>query len=135
MESGTLTLPTKMETTTIPFNFLEVYFNIPDIMIDALKDDLKCTKPEDLHKTALQLYKLYSLRTKLKNCLTLDLTHDIETSMPTGIRNKDGHILFIKIFSHTFPDKEAHKRIIYEYILKLKITQSNNMEAFQQELI
>jgi hypothetical protein len=36
--------------------------------------------------------------------------------------------------SHTFPDKEAHKRIIYEYILKLEITESNNMEGFQREL-
>jgi hypothetical protein len=36
--------------------------------------------------------------------------------------------------SRTFPDKEAHKRIIYEYILKLEITESNNMEGFQREL-
>jgi hypothetical protein len=54
--------------------------------------------------------------------------------MPTGISNKYGRIFFIKIVSHTFLDKEAHKRIIYEYILKLEITESNNMEAFQGEL-
>jgi hypothetical protein len=41
---------------------------------------------------------------------------------------------FIKTVSHTFPDKEAHKRIIYEYILKMEITESNNMEGFQREL-
>jgi hypothetical protein len=54
--------------------------------------------------------------------------------MPTGIGNKDERIFFIKIVSHTLPDKEAHKRIIYEYILKLGITESNNMEGFQREL-
>jgi hypothetical protein len=54
--------------------------------------------------------------------------------MPTDLSNKDGHIFFIKIVSHTFPDKEAHKSIIYEYILKLEITESNNMERFQREL-
>jgi hypothetical protein len=74
------------------------------------------------------------LKTKLKDCLTPDLAHDIETSMPLGLSNKDGSIFFIKIVSHTFPDKEAHKCVIYEYILKLEITKSNNMEGFQGEL-
>jgi hypothetical protein len=74
------------------------------------------------------------LKKKLKNCLTPDLARDIETSMPPGLSNKDGCIFYIKIFSHTFPDKEAHTRIIYEYILKLEITESNNMEGFQREL-
>jgi hypothetical protein len=54
--------------------------------------------------------------------------------MPLGISNKDGSIFFIKIVSHTFPYKEAHKRIIYEYIIKLEIAESNNMEGFQREL-
>jgi hypothetical protein len=54
--------------------------------------------------------------------------------MPIGLSNKYGCIFFIKLISHTFPDKEAHKRIIYEYILKLEITESNNMEGFQREL-
>jgi hypothetical protein len=120
-----------MENTTKPFNFLEGYFAIPDNMADELKDDIKCTKQEDLQRPTSQLYRLYSLRTKIKNCLTPDLDRDIESSMPTRISNKDGRILFIKIVSHAFPDKEAHKHIIYEYILKLEITQSNNMEAFQ----
>jgi hypothetical protein len=61
---------------------------------------------------ASQLYKLYCFKKKLKNCLTTDLTHDIEASMPTGLSNNDGRIYFIKLVSHTFPDKEAHKRII-----------------------
>jgi hypothetical protein len=64
----------------------------------------------------------------------LDLAHDIEASMPLGLSNIDGRMFFIKLILHTFPDKEAHKRIIYEYILKLEITESNNMEGFQQEL-
>jgi hypothetical protein len=54
--------------------------------------------------------------------------------MPIGLSNKYGCIFFIKLVSHTFPDKEANKRIIYEYILKLEITESNNMEGFQREL-
>jgi hypothetical protein len=54
--------------------------------------------------------------------------------MPTGLRNKDGRIFFIKLVSHTFPDKEAHKQIIYKYILKLEITESNDMKGFQREL-
>jgi hypothetical protein len=54
--------------------------------------------------------------------------------MPTGLSHKDGRLFFIKLISNTFPDKEAHKRIIYEYILKLEITESNNMESFTREL-
>jgi hypothetical protein len=53
--------------------------------------------------------------------------------MPIGISNKNGRIFFIKLVSHTFPDKEAHKQIFYEYILKLEITESNNMEGFQRD--
>jgi hypothetical protein len=105
-----------------------------DALKDALKDDPKCTKQEDLQKPSSQLYRLYSLRKKLKNCLASDLPCDIETYMPTRISNKDDRIFFIKIFSDTFPDKEAHKHIIYKYILKLEITQSNNMEEFQRKL-
>jgi hypothetical protein len=41
-----------MDTKTRPVNFLEGYFNIPYTMIDALKDVLKGTKPEDLQKPA-----------------------------------------------------------------------------------
>jgi hypothetical protein len=81
-----------------------------------------------------QLFKLHCLNTKLKNCLTTDLPHDIDVSMPTGLSHKDGRLFLIKLVSHTFPDKEAHKRIIYEYILKLEITESNNMESFTREL-
>jgi hypothetical protein len=54
--------------------------------------------------------------------------------MSIGLSNKDGRIFFVKLVSHTFPDKEAHRGIIYEYILKLEITESNNMEGFQREL-
>jgi hypothetical protein len=54
--------------------------------------------------------------------------------MPTGLSNKDGRLFFIKLVSHTFPDKESYKRIIYEYILKLEINESNNMEIFTREL-
>jgi hypothetical protein len=100
----------------------------------GLQDDLINAKQMDLVTPGSQLYKLHCLKTKLKNCLTPDLARDIETSMPTGLSNKDGRILFIKIVSHTFLNKESHKRIIYEYILKLEITESNNMEGFQREL-
>jgi hypothetical protein len=41
---------------------------------------------------------------------------------------------FIKLVYHTFPDKEAHKQIMYDYILKLEITEANNMESFTREL-
>jgi hypothetical protein len=82
-------------------------------------NDLADAKIIDLISPASQLYKLHCLKTKLKNCLTTDLAHDIEASMPIGLSNKDELIFFIKLVSHTFPDKEAHKRIIYEYILKL----------------
>jgi hypothetical protein len=54
--------------------------------------------------------------------------------MPIELSNKDGRLFFIRLVSHTFADKEAHKQIIYEYILKLEITESNNMEGFQREL-
>jgi hypothetical protein len=103
-------------------------------MTCALQDELINAKQMDLVTPGSQLYKLHCLKTKLKNCLTPDLARDIETSMLTGLSNKYGRIFFIKIFSHTFPDKEAHKRITYEYILKLGITESNNMEGFQREL-
>jgi hypothetical protein len=48
--------------------------------------------------------------------------------------HKDGGLFFIKLKSHTSLDKEAHKRIIYEYILKLEITKSSNIESFTKEL-
>jgi hypothetical protein len=97
-------------------------------------NDLADSKIIDIVSVASQLYKLHCLKTKLKNCLTTDLAHDIKASIPIGLSNKDGRIFFIKLVSHTFPDKEAHKRIIYEYILKLEMTESNNMEGFQREL-
>jgi hypothetical protein len=117
-----------------PFNFLERYFDLPDNMKNALMNDLADAQIIDLISPASQLYKLHCLKTKIKNCLTTDLAHDIKASMPTGMSNKYGRLFFIKLVSHTFPDKEAHKRIIYEYILKLEITESNNMEGFQREL-
>jgi hypothetical protein len=103
-------------------------------MIDTLMNELADATQIDLVQPASQLLKLHCLKTKLKNCLTTDLTHDIDASMPTGLSHKDGLLFFIKLVSHTFPDKEAHKRIIYEYILKLEITESNNMESFTREL-
>jgi hypothetical protein len=103
-------------------------------MICGLQDDLIKAKQMDLVTPGSQLYKLHCLKTKLNNCLTPDLARDTETSMSTGLNNKNGRIFFIKFVSHTFPDKEAHKCIIYEYILKLEITESNNMEGFKREL-
>jgi hypothetical protein len=98
-------------------------------------NDLAGAKIIDLVSPASQLYKIHCLKTKLKNCLTTDLTLDIEASMQIGLSNKYGRLFFIRLISHTLPDKEAHKRIIYECILKLEITESNNMEGFQRELL
>jgi hypothetical protein len=103
-------------------------------MTNTLLNNLADAKKIDLVSPSSQLYKLHCLKTKLKNCLTTDLAHDIEASMPTGMSNKYGRLFLIKLVSHTFPDKEAHKRIIYEYILQLEITESNNMDGFQREL-
>jgi hypothetical protein len=77
-------------------------------------------KQIDLVQPSSQLFKLHCLKTKLKNCLTPDLAHDIDASMPPGLSHNNGRIYFIKLVSHTFPDKEAHNQIIYEYILKLE---------------
>jgi hypothetical protein len=117
-----------------PFNFLKRYFDLPDNMTNTLMNELADAKIIDLFQPSSQLFKLHCLKTKRKNCLTTDLAHDINASMPIGPSNKDGRIFFIKLVSHTFPDKEAHKRIIYEYTLKLEITESNNMEGFTREL-
>jgi hypothetical protein len=100
------------DETSEPYNFLERYFDLPDNMTNTLMNDLADAKIIDLVTPASQLYKLHCLKTKLKKCLTTDLAHDIEASMPTGLSNKDGRIFFIKLVSHTFPDKEAHKQII-----------------------
>jgi hypothetical protein len=98
-------------------------------MTTTLMNDLAEAKQIDLVQPSSQLFKLHCLKTKLKNCVTSDLTHDIDASMPPGLSHKDVQIYFIKLVSHTFPYKEAHKRI-YEYIPKLEITESNNMESF-----
>jgi hypothetical protein len=117
-----------------PFNFLERYFDLPDEMTNTLMNELADAKQIDLVQPDSHLLKPHCLKTKLKNCLTIDLTHDIDASMPTGLSHKDVRLFIIKLVSHTFPDKEAHKRIIYEYILKFEITESNNMESFTREL-
>jgi hypothetical protein len=116
------------------FNLLERYFDLPDDMTNTLMNDLADAKQIDLVQPASQLFKLHCLKTKLKNCLTTDLAHDIDASMPPGLSHKYGRIYLIKLVSHTFPGKEAHKRIIYEYILKLDITESDSMESFTREL-
>jgi hypothetical protein len=103
-------------------------------MTNTLMNELADAKQIDLVQPASQLLKLHCLKTKLKNCLTTDLAHDIDTYMPTGLSHKDRRLFFIKLVSHTSPDKEAHTRIIYEYILKLEIIESNNMESFTREL-
>jgi hypothetical protein len=117
-----------------PFNFLERYFDLLDDMTNTLMNELADAKQIDLVQPASQLFKLHCLKAKLKNLLTTDLSHDINVSMPTGLSRKYRRLFFIKLVYHTFPDKEAHKRIIYEYILKLEITESNNMESFTREL-
>jgi hypothetical protein len=117
-----------------PFNFLKRYFDLLDDTRNTLMNELADAKQIDLAQPASQLFKLHCLKTKLKNCLTTDLVHDIDASMPTGLSHKDGRLFFIKLVYHTFRDKESHNRIIYEYIIKLEITESNNMESFTREL-
>jgi hypothetical protein len=101
------------------FNFLERYFDLPDDMTTTVMKDLADAKRIDLIQPSSQLFKLHCLKTKLKNCLTPNLAHDIDASMPPGLSHKDGQIYFIKLVSHTFPNKKSHNPIIYEYILKL----------------
>jgi hypothetical protein len=117
-----------------PFKFLERYFDLPDDMMTTLMNYLANAKQIDLVQPSSQLFKLHCSKTKLKICLTPDLAHDIDASMPPGLSHKNGRIYLIKLVYHTFPDKEAHKRIIYEYILKLEILESNNMESFTREI-
>jgi hypothetical protein len=117
-----------------PFNFLERYFDLPENMINTLMNELADAKIINLVSPASQLYKLHCLTTKLRNCLTTDIAHDTDAYMQIRLSNKDGQLFFIKLISHTFPDKEAHKWIIFEYILKLEITESNNMEGFTREI-
>jgi hypothetical protein len=117
-----------------PLNFLERYFDLPEDISQKLELDLANDKMVDIVQVNSKLYKLHYLKTKLNNCLTPDLALDIDTSMPPGLPNKGGRLFFFKLILHTFPDKEAHKRIIYEYILKLEINESNNMESFEREL-
>jgi hypothetical protein len=73
-----------------PFSFLERYFDLPDNMRNMLKNDLSDAKQIDLVQPASQIFKLHCLKTKLKNCLTTDLTHDIDASMPPGLSHKYG---------------------------------------------
>jgi hypothetical protein len=75
-----------------PFNFLERYFDLPNDMMTTLMKDLDETKQIDLVQPSSQLFKLHCLKTKLKNCLTPDLAHDIDASMPPGLSHKDGRI-------------------------------------------
>jgi hypothetical protein len=106
-------------------------------MTSGLVYDLKTTKREDtntIDTIDTKLYKLNALKTKLRNCLTQTFGDDIEESIPTGINNKDGHIFFCLIISRTFPDKEAHKDIIRNYIMELKIIKSKSMESYQQDM-
>jgi hypothetical protein len=117
-----------------PLNFLERCFDLPEDISLKLKLDLANDTIADIAQVDSKLYKLHCLNTKLKKCLTPDLVLDNDTSMPPGLPNKDGRLFFVKLVLHTFPDKEANKQIIYEYILKLEITESNHTESFQREL-
>jgi hypothetical protein len=72
-----------------PFNFLERYFDLPDDMTNTLMNDLTDAKQINLVQPASQLFKLKCLKTKLKNCLTRDLAHDIDASMPPGMSHRD----------------------------------------------
>jgi hypothetical protein len=102
-----------------PINFLERSFDLPEDISQKLQLDLATDRMANIMQVNSKLYKLHRLKTKLKNCLTPDLSLDINTSMPPRISNKDGRLFFVKLVLHSFLDKEAHKLIIYEYILRL----------------
>jgi hypothetical protein len=55
--------------------------------------------------------------------------------MPKDISNKYGRIFLCLIISGNFPDKEAHKDIIYNYIMELKVTKSNSMESYRWDIL
>jgi hypothetical protein len=75
-----------------PFNFLERYCDLPENMKNTLMNELADANIIDLVSPASQLYKLHCLKTKLKNCLTTNLAHDIEASMLTGLSSKYGQL-------------------------------------------
>jgi hypothetical protein len=52
-----------------PFNFFEIYFDLPDNMTNTLVNELSDAKIIDIVSLAWQLYKLHCLRTKLKKLL------------------------------------------------------------------
>jgi hypothetical protein len=95
--------------------------DIPSNMIAGLQDDLKKTKEEDLNNLDTKLYKLKALKTELRNCLTHSFGDHVKELMHTDISNNDGRIYLCLIISCTFWDKDAHKEIIKNYILELKI--------------
>jgi hypothetical protein len=78
------------DVSSKPFNFPKSYSDIPDNMTNTLMNELADAKIIDLVSPASQLYKLHCLKIRLKNCLTTDLAHDIDASIPTGLNNKDG---------------------------------------------
>jgi hypothetical protein len=61
-----------------PFNFIEIYFDLPDEMTNNLMSGLTDAKQIDLVQPASQLFKFHCLKTKHKNCLITDLPHDID---------------------------------------------------------
>jgi hypothetical protein len=77
--------------------------------MNMLMNELADAKQTDLVHPASQYFKVHCLKTKLKNCLTTDLVHDIDKYIPTVLSHKGGCIFFIKLVYHTFPDKESHK--------------------------
>jgi hypothetical protein len=119
-----------------PNNFLESDVDIPENMIEQLlSKDLKNTKVDEIiNRFHTKLFNLNVLLNKLRNCLTPAFSVDIEESAPKGTNNKDGCIYFIAIASRTFLDKEAHKHIVWDYIMKIKITQSYSMESYQRDI-
>jgi hypothetical protein len=63
---------------------------------------------------------LKALKTKLHTCLADSFGDQIEKSMRMDMSNNYGRIYFCLIISRTFPDNDAHKEIIKNYILELK---------------
>jgi hypothetical protein len=115
-------------------NFLQRYFDIPDIMVSALNDNLKDSKTDVISQIDTKLYKLNALKTKLRNCPTPDFGDDIKEVMPEGTSNKYGRIYVIIIISRTFPDKHINT-LFRTTSWNIKITKSKSMESYQRDII
>jgi hypothetical protein len=97
-------------------------------MIEVPIENLKNMKVDEINRIDTKLFKLNSLKIKLKNGLTPAFGDDIEDSMLLRTSIKDDHIKLILIISNT-------TQIIRDYVMEQNITQSNSMESYQRDIL